>query len=131
MENLKNRIENWQKSEMSKDEGNASSVWQFNRKSFNHKNGGSFRGYGLNLKKKNLVEYFKFFSDFPENSKFYFSPKFGNLDSFGCFWKITKMRAPKFHAEWSGFHAEISHMRPIQGQKLKLEIDHFPDPLKN
>ena len=32
MENLKNRIENWQKSEMSKDEGNASSVWQFNRK---------------------------------------------------------------------------------------------------
>ena len=40
------------------------------------------------------------------------------------------MRAPKFHAEWSGFHAEISHMRPIQGQKLKLEIDNFPDPLK-
>ena len=59
MENLKNRIENWQKSEMSKDKGNASSVWQFNRKSFNHNNGGSFRGYGLNLKKKNLVEHFK------------------------------------------------------------------------
>jgi len=40
------------------------------------------------------------------------------------------MHAPKFHAEWSGFHAEISHMRPIQGQKLKLEIDCFPDPSK-
>ena len=60
MENLKNRIENWQKSEMSKDKGNVSSVWQFNRKSFNHNNGGSFRGYGLNLKKKSLVDYFKF-----------------------------------------------------------------------
>ena len=43
---------------------------------------------------------------------------------------FQKRRAPKFHAEWSNFHAEISHMRPIQGQKLKLEIDHFPDPLK-
>ena len=41
------------------------------------------------------------------------------------------MRAPKIHAEWSGVHAEISHMRTIiQGQKLKLEIDCFPDPSK-
>ena len=31
-----------------------------------------------------------------------------------------KRRAPKFHAEWSNFHAEISHMRPIQARKLKL-----------
>ena len=68
---------------------------------------------------------------FPENSKFYFFPKIWKFGHFWIFWKITKMRAPKFHAEWSGFHAEISHMRPIQGQKLKLEIDHFPDPLKN
>ena len=41
-----------------------------------------------------------------------------------CFFYILgffkKRRAPKFHAEWSGFRAEISHMRPIQGQKLKL-----------
>jgi len=33
---------------------------------------------------------------------------------------FTKRRAPNFHAPWSGFHAEISHIRPIQGQKLKL-----------
>ena len=68
---------------------------------------------------------------FPEKSKFYFFPKIWKFGHFWIFWKITKMRAPKFHAEWSGFHAEISHMRPIQGQKLKLKIDHFPDPLKN
>ena len=41
-----------------------------------------------------------------------------------CFFYILgffqKRRAPKFHAEWSGFRGEISHMRPIQGQKLKL-----------
>ena len=60
-----------------------------------------------------------------------FSLKIWKFGHFWIFWKITKMRAPKFHAEWSGFHAEISHMRPIQGQKLNLEIDHFPDPLKN
>ena len=36
-----------------------------------------------------------------------------------CF-VLQKRRAPKFHAEWSNCHAEISHMRPIQGQKLKL-----------
>ena len=38
-------------------------------------------------------------------------------------WFLTffqKRRAPKFHAEWSVFRAEISHMRPIQAQKLKL-----------
>ena len=33
---------------------------------------------------------------------------------------LQKRRAPKFHAEWSGFRGEISHMRPIQGRKLKL-----------
>ena len=33
---------------------------------------------------------------------------------------LQKRHAPKFHAEWSGFHAEISHMRPIQVRKLKL-----------
>ena len=31
-----------------------------------------------------------------------------------------KRRAPKFHAEPTDGWAEISHMRPIQGQKLKL-----------
>ena len=75
------------------------------------------------------------FQNFREESqkkiKFHFFPKIWKFGHFWIFWKITKMRAPKFHAEWSGFHAEISHMRPIQGQKLKLEIDHFPDPLKN
>ena len=33
---------------------------------------------------------------------------------------LQKRRAPKFHAEWSNFHAAISHMRPIQARKLKL-----------
>ena len=37
---------------------------------------------------------------------------------FGDF--LQKRRAPKFHAEWSGFRGEISHMRPIQARKLKL-----------
>ena len=36
---------------------------------------------------------------------------------FGFF---QKRRAPKFHAECTGSWAEISHMRPIQGRKLKL-----------
>ena len=41
--------------------------------------------------------------------------------AFSWFWGfLQKRRAPKFHAEWSGFRAEISHMRPIQVQKLKL-----------
>ena len=38
-----------------------------------------------------------------------------------------KRRAPKFHAEWSGSWAEISHMRPIQARKLKL----FQTPISN
>ena len=38
---------------------------------------------------------------------------------------FTKRRAPKNDAEWSNFHAEISHMRPIQGQRLKLFITTF------
>ena len=33
---------------------------------------------------------------------------------------LQKKGAPKFHAEWSGFRGEISHMRPIQARKLKL-----------
>ena len=33
---------------------------------------------------------------------------------------LQKRRAPKFHAEWSNFHAEISHLGPIQARKLKL-----------
>ena len=37
-----------------------------------------------------------------------------------CDFFLQKRRAPKFHAEWSGFRGEISHLRPIQGQKLKL-----------
>ena len=40
---------------------------------------------------------------------------------------FQKRCAPKFHAEWSGFRDEISHMRPIQGQKLKL----FQTPILN
>ena len=72
-----------------------------------------------------------FFAILPGNFEIVCFPQNLEFWTFGIFWKIPKMRAPKFHAEWSGFHAEISHMRPIQGQKLKLEIDHFPDPLKN
>ena len=47
----------------------------------------------------------------------------GNTENlmFSVFWDFyKKRRAPKFHAEWSDFRGEISHMRPIQGQKLKL-----------
>ena len=46
----------------------------------------------------------------------------GNIENmfFLYFGFLQKRRAPKFHAEWSGFRGEISHMRPIQGQKLKL-----------
>ena len=36
-----------------------------------------------------------------------------------------KRRAPKNDAECPDFRAEISHMRPIQGQKLKLCITPF------
>ena len=44
----------------------------------------------------------------------------GNM-SFLDFWGfLQKRRAPKFHAEWSRFRGEISHMRPIQARKLKL-----------
>ena len=51
------------------------------------------------------------------NLFFPFSGYPGNIGNmiflgFGDFYK--KRRAPKFHAEWSNFHAEISHMRPIQ-----------------
>ena len=54
---------------------------------------------------------------------FLFFPYPGNIGNmiFVDFWDFyKKRRAPKFHAEWSGFRGEISHMRPIQGQKLKL-----------
>ena len=40
--------------------------------------------------------------------------------SFLYFAILQKRRAPKFHAEWSGFRGEISHMSPIQARKLKL-----------
>ena len=33
---------------------------------------------------------------------------------------FQKRCAPTFHEEWRDFRGEISHMRPIQGQKLKL-----------
>ena len=42
----------------------------------------------------------------------------GNMSFFMYFYK--KRCAPKFHAEPTDRWAEISHMRPIQGQKLKL-----------
>ena len=57
------------------------------------------------------------------NLFFSFSGHPGNIGNmiFVDFWYfLQKRRAPKFHAEWSNFHAEISHMRPIQGRKLKL-----------
>ena len=60
-------------------------------------------------------KYWKF--DF---SKFPISWKYWKYDFFYIFGFLQKRRAPKFHAEWSGFRGEISHMRPIQGQKLKL-----------
>ena len=57
-----------------------------------------------------------------ENWFFYFSHILEILEIF-CFYILRffqKRRAPKFHAEWSGFRGEISHMRPIQARKLKL-----------
>ena len=64
------------------------------------------------------------------NLIFPFFPYPGNIGNmlfldFGDF--FPKRRAPKFHAEWSGFRGEISHLRPIQGQKLKL----FQTPISN
>ena len=44
----------------------------------------------------------------------------GNMMFFYILGFFQKRRAPKFHAEWSGFRGEISHLRLIQGQKLKL-----------
>ena len=44
----------------------------------------------------------------------------GNVIFSNFFGFFPKRRAPKFHAEWSGFRGEISHMRPIQARKLKL-----------
>ena len=35
---------------------------------------------------------------------------------------LQKRRALKNDEEWCDFRAEISHMRPIQGQQLKLSI---------
>ena len=71
-----------------------------------------------------------FLSIFPEKIEILFFPIFWILGQFGIFWKNTKMRAPKFHAKPTDECPEISHMRPIQARKLKLKIDHFPDPLK-
>ena len=56
---------------------------------------------------------------FPESWKYWKS------DFLIFVWCLQKRRAPKNDAEWSNFHAEISHMRPIQGQKLKLFITPF------
>ena len=44
----------------------------------------------------------------------------GNMTFLDFLGSSKKRRAPKFHAEWSGFRGEISHMRPIQARKLKL-----------
>ena len=53
-------------------------------------------------------------------SIFLISKKYWKYD-FSCFLGfLQKRRAPKFHAEWSCFRGEISHMRPIQARKLKL-----------
>ena len=51
----------------------------------------------------------------------YYPGNIGNLIflCFGCFLEKTK-HAPKNHAEPYENHAEISHMRLIQGQKLKV-----------
>ena len=51
---------------------------------------------------------------------FRISWKYWKYDFSWFLWFWQKRRAPKFHAEWSNFHAEISHMRPIQARKLKL-----------
>ena len=62
---------------------------------------------------------------YPENigkwifSKFPYPGNIGNM-FFYILGFLQKRRAPKFHAEWSGFRGEISHMRSIQGRKLKL-----------
>ena len=56
------------------------------------------------------------------NLFFPFSGYPGNIGNiiFLDFRDFYKKGAPKFHAEWSNFRGEISHMRPIQAQKLKL-----------
>ena len=60
-------------------------------------------------------KYWKFdFSNFPISWKYW---KYVFFYILGFF---QKRRAPKFHAEWSNFRAEISHLRPIQARKLKL-----------
>ena len=51
---------------------------------------------------------------------FRISWKYWKYDFSWFLWFLQKRRAPKFHAEWSGFRGEISHMRPIQARKLKL-----------
>ena len=53
-------------------------------------------------------------------SNFLISWKYWKYDFSWFLGFLQKRRAPKFHAEWSGFRSEISHLRPIQGQKLKL-----------
>ena len=42
-----------------------------------------------------------------------------------CLYVLQKRRAPKNNEECPDFRAEISHMRPGQGQKLKLFITPF------
>ena len=56
-----------------------------------------------------------------EFSMFLISWKYCKYDVYVLWWFVyKKRRAPKFHAEPTDGWAEISHMRPIQGQKLKL-----------
>ena len=51
--------------------------------------------------------------------------KYWKYDFCWFLWFFQKRRAPKFHAEPTGQCPEISHMRPSQGQKLKL----FQNPI--
>ena len=53
-------------------------------------------------------------------SIFLISWKYWKYDVCWFFWFFQKRRAPKFHAGCTDGWAEISHMRPIQGQKQKL-----------
>ena len=49
----------------------------------------------------------------------------GNTEILTLGYLYKKRRAPKNDEDSSDFRAEISHMRPIQGQKLKLFITPF------
>ena len=59
MTNINKRIAEWEESEFSIDDGNASKVWVSNRKSFLNSKSGGFRGYGLNIQRKVGVKLYK------------------------------------------------------------------------